>query len=169
MNNIKKNPPKSFKISIGLFVTNILVAIFSLGFILTSHNNFLIILLVVISNIAFFFPSYINYKSTELLISKRKVYIKNKFLKTQTVLDLVSDLKYYKKEQSILGKVFNYGTIQLVDSQDRIIKIECIESPEKIEEEIINNTKKYLKYLGINVDENINDNVKTEDKNDTNF
>lgn len=149
MSNIKKSQVTIYKISPAIFLLNVVVALVSLFLLFTSNNTFFVNTIIVFSNIVFTIPNLINYKSHELIVSKRKIYFKNKFLKSQIILDLANDLLYFRKQQSIVGKVFNYATIELVDKDNKIVKIDYLNNPQKFEEEIIENSKKYLKSLGI--------------------
>ena len=108
MSSKKVSKVSQYSISYFIFFTNFIILLFSLGLMLFNNYNFIINTVILLTNIIFNIPLFLSYKYQKILISERKIYIKNKFMKTEIVLDLVQDLNYFNCKLEFFGTMFNY-------------------------------------------------------------
>ena len=59
----------------------------------------------------FLIVAYIRYKTTELAITNKRVIAKTGFISRQTVELNINKIESIQVNQSILGRIFNFGTL----------------------------------------------------------
>jgi membrane protein YdbS with pleckstrin-like domain len=55
--------------------------------------------------------AYVRYKSVELAVTTRRVFVKHGFIRRQTIEMNLSKVESIQVEQGVLGRVFNFGTL----------------------------------------------------------
>lgn len=83
---------------------------------------FILALLVVL-------PTYIKYVSSEFAVTNKRVIMKVGFIRRQTVETLLQKIEAIEVQQTILGRIFNYGTISVVGTGGTIESIQMISHP----------------------------------------
>lgn len=136
-----------------IYFYNILCLIASFIFFLNNYQNFVVIIFVIISNIVFFFITKLNYNTYRLFLSKKNIYIKNNYTKNKIKLNLIDDVSFIKVNSNLLGKILNFGTIELITSNNEKYVIPSIQNANAFQEQVLINTKKYYKHLGIDYNE----------------
>lgn len=151
-----------YSISPFIFVFNIIILLLSIFMLSQTNNNLYVIFIIFVSNLLFVLPNLLIFKGQKIFLSNRKIYITNKVFKSKITLDLISDLQYFKQNKTFFGKIFNFGTVSFVDMNKNIYKINFIESPDKLEDEIVNNTNNYFKSLNLDLSINKNNYIEEE-------
>ena len=105
----------------------IFIILFYYGFIANKIPVFFTLLFIGLSA----FWLYFNYYKRKIIITKNKFYI-YRLGKKSVSLNFSSDFLHIKFEKSRLGKIFNYGTLLLVDQKNQFYKIDFINNPEQV-------------------------------------
>ncbi len=79
----------------------------------------------------FFITAYIRYATTELGITNSKIIAKFGFIKRDTVELLLHKVESIRVKQSILGRIFNYGSIIISGAGNLQAPVPIIEYPLK--------------------------------------
>lgn len=154
---------KSYKTSKFTFFLPAFVFIGSMTFLIQNNYSLSVYFLVIIANLVFLGPILLNYLSYDFIITNRKIYIKNKFFKMNKSYDLVRELCYFRYKQTWLGLLFNYGTFEFIDQENKILKLENMPNPHEIEQIIVQQTNKYFK----EIDSEVRIGKEDDDKNNT--
>lgn len=70
-----------------------------------------ILLLPVVIGLFFLLQAYIRYKTTELAITTKRVIVKVGFIRRSTVEININKVESVQVDQSLLGRVFDFGTL----------------------------------------------------------
>ena len=70
-----------------------------------------ILLLPVVIGLFFLVQAYIRYKTTELAITTKRVIVKVGFIRRSTVEININKVESIQVDQSLLGRVFDFGTL----------------------------------------------------------
>lgn len=168
----KQQKIAEFKVTKFIFWFPITMLFFSIFVFIFSSINKSQGIFLILAILLFSLSEFVIFIRKKIIITNKKIYIYDKITKSKIGLDLVLNLSYFKIEQNIFGKIFNYGTIYFVDKNNLIYKVEKIGNPFILKTILINETNNYLKNIGINEelkdsDELINitnENVKNEIK-----
>jgi uncharacterized membrane protein YdbT with pleckstrin-like domain len=76
-----------------------------------------------------FLPTYVKYISSEFAVTNKRVIMKVGFIQRQTVETLLQKVEAIEVQQTILGRIFNYGTISVVGTGGTIESIQMINNP----------------------------------------
>lgn len=87
------------------------------------------ILLVVGIGLILLIIAYIRYKSTELAITNKRVIAKSGFISRHTVELNINRVESIQVTQSILGRIFNFGTLIISGGGDPQAPITGISNP----------------------------------------
>ncbi len=55
--------------------------------------------------------AYVRYKSVELAVTTRRVFVKHGFIRRQTIEMNLGKVESIQVEQGVLGRLFNFGTL----------------------------------------------------------
>jgi len=70
-----------------------------------------ILLLPVVIGLFFLLQAYIRYKTTELAITTKRVIVKVGFIRRSTVEININKVESVQVDQSLLGRLFDFGTL----------------------------------------------------------
>lgn len=70
-----------------------------------------LLLLPVVIGLFFLVQAYIRYKTTELAITTKRVIVKVGFIRRSTVEININKVESIQVDQSLLGRVFDFGTL----------------------------------------------------------
>jgi uncharacterized membrane protein YdbT with pleckstrin-like domain len=77
----------------------------------------------------FWLSAYINYKTTELAFTNKRVIAKFGFIRRSTVEMNIKKVESVQVDQGILGRIFNYGSIVISGAGNPQAPIPGISSP----------------------------------------
>ncbi|HSD39768.1 MAG TPA: PH domain-containing protein [Rhodocyclaceae bacterium] len=72
---------------------------------------------------------YIRYKTTELAITNKRIIVKIGFIRRQTVEINISKVESIQVDQSLWGRVFNFGSLVITGSGSSQAPIHAISDP----------------------------------------
>ncbi|MEC5385487.1 PH domain-containing protein [Uliginosibacterium sp. H3] len=72
---------------------------------------------------------YVRYKTTELAITNKRVIVKLGFIRRQTVEISISKVESIQVDQSLWGRVFNFGSLVITGSGSSQAPIHAISDP----------------------------------------
>ena len=72
-----------------------------------------VLLLIVIVGIVFLVWAWIRYRTTEFAVTDKRVIAKTGFISRNTVELFLDKVEALNVEQSVLGRVFNFGTVAI--------------------------------------------------------
>jgi hypothetical protein len=133
--------------SLFIFFTPLLVLICSILYILNgksnSINNSIFIMLI---NCIFWITPILGFYNKKIILISNKVYIYVNNSKKFS-LSFGINFKYLEFTQSKYGKIFNYGTLTLINTDNKIYQYFFLKNPEKIYNTIILTYEKNMKLL----------------------
>ena len=111
-----------------------------------SFSNF--VLFLFISLICFIAP-FLNFHKKSIILTKKSIYL---FLRDKEIfkLSLESDFAFVDVKQDRMGKLLNYGTLVLSDSNNNIYEYFFLSNPQKFKEKIINLHLKIMREIDPN-------------------
>jgi uncharacterized membrane protein YdbT with pleckstrin-like domain len=77
----------------------------------------------------FWLIAYIRYKTTELAITNKRVIAKFGFISRKTIEISVKKVESIQVDQSILGRIFNYGSLIIAGAGDPQAPVSGISNP----------------------------------------
>lgn len=125
----EKRKPKKIheeKTSIFLVIYTSIYSFFILYYGIFTNNKFLIPSLFL--SILLCLLCYYNYTNRKILVTENKIYLYKLGKKTGSI-SFINDFHYIDYHQSILGRIFNYGTIFIVNNDKFYYKIHFICNP----------------------------------------
>jgi uncharacterized membrane protein YdbT with pleckstrin-like domain len=72
---------------------------------------------------------YVRYKTTELAITNKRIIVKIGFIRRQTVEINISKVESIQVDQSLWGRVFNFGSLVITGSGSSQAPIHSISDP----------------------------------------
>lgn len=96
----------------GIFATGFLVLSLWLLFHSSYNQNFAGICFIVA--VFLMLPSYIQYTTSEFAVTNKRVIVKVGLIRRQTLETLLQKIEAIGIDQSIMGRILNYGTITVI-------------------------------------------------------
>ena len=78
----------------------------------------------------------INIKSTELAVTNKKVVAKTGFIKRTSFELVLKKVEAMSVDQSVLGRIFGFGTICISGTGGNVVNIPFIKSPVRFKQEV---------------------------------
>lgn len=145
----RKTPKLIYETATSLYVflfpvISSLVLFYYMAVKLVPEGNTPMIIVLLCGAFVLFLPPMTRYFGNRLFISEEKIYV---YLNNKKFIswDLIDDFKYMEFNQSFLGKIFDYGSLMLVNQQNQMYVYKYIKKPKKTYSMIIFAHEKIIK------------------------
>jgi uncharacterized membrane protein YdbT with pleckstrin-like domain len=88
-----------------------------------------VLLLPIVIGLAFLIWAFIIYRTTELAITNKRIIAKFGLISRSTIEINLSKVESIQVDQSVLGRVFNYGTIIVAGAGNPALPVKNISDP----------------------------------------
>jgi len=123
---------------LGVFVARISVSDLFRGFHpLIGQIAAIIGLLIILSGLFEYLKAFILSKTTELAVTNRRIIAKFGFIRRNTVEVFHHKVESVNVTQGIIGRLLNYGTINITGTGGRIAPVRSIWSPIRFRNEVM--------------------------------
>jgi hypothetical protein len=96
------------------FIPTIILIVNIYQLLIFQHPSIIFLIL----SLVFFIPFFLNFYKKRIILTKNKIYVMSKKKKIIS-WHLMDDCSYIQYEQSFLGKIFNYGTLQISNNKNQ--------------------------------------------------
>ena len=131
------------KTSISIFIFPIFIFISSIIHLITNSKNNYIVLFICIP---FFIFSFLNYFNKKIILTKSTIYL---FINKKSTFSvkLSSNFKLFDIKQTKIGKILNYGTIYIVDTNNNFIEYKFFKDPLSFRKKLVKVYEREMKKI----------------------
>jgi hypothetical protein len=159
MSNKRHFKIKSWHISYLALQYPIMFTIISLLYLLfLGKNN---VAFIIVANIFFYLPFLFQIKHQKLTLTNRKIYYYCFFRKKADITwDLYKHLRLVSYKQTMLGKIFDYGSITFVNRDEQALTINMVQNIQSLYQQTIYYSTKYMLEMNPETEQTLSDEVK---------
>lgn len=93
-------------------------------------------LIFLIISFVFFIPFFLNFYKKRIILTRNKIYVMSKKKKIIS-WHLIDDCSYIQYEQSFLGKILNYGTLQISNNKNQFYQYQFLHNIKNFYDQVL--------------------------------